>query len=154
MVKLPFIGEIGKKQDDGPTLEDTTDDMIHEDYDAPARPMDQAFPREPIELSAFMVQHTPFTNSKYHKWLTKELATSNIRREDMLTLRMDERLIAYSEYLDLPEMAKDYHFDVEWFLQTSRSIDGFERKQQSTLTQNIRKSVAEDRGGGGFLGKR
>lgn len=150
-----FPGKANQEQEVQPSTEDKVDEELHEDYDKEARPMENETPTEPIGLTLALVKHTPIANSRYHKWLTQEMATSNIQRKDLPLFQMDFAIISLAEYMGLDEIAKDYHFDVEVALQLNRSVDGFERKQEGTTTQNIRKSVSEEKTGGqGFLGRK
>lgn len=73
----------------------------------------------------------------YHALLTKESKVSNITVEDRELLHKWRALLDHALFLKLPETTQVIHAEMQDFLATSSSVDGFERKSLISSISNI-----------------
>lgn len=103
-----------------------------------------------VELNKFLVTPQNYENSAYHQFVNKDMAVSRLTREDVMLVEMDMRLVNYFYHFGLQEIAAVYHAEMIGRITALRSVDGFERIQQSTQNLNFRKEIT-DKTGKGFL---
>lgn len=101
-----------------------------------------ADPRVDTASELIMAITKPTVKKKYTKYVSRDLAVGNIpknRPEIVDQVRRYISLMSDFIFLDAPEfrtieMADIYNADLKAFLSALRSVGGFERKQQTTLT--------------------
>jgi len=80
----------------------------------------------------------PTVRAKYAKYVSRDLSVSNIPKNRLEYVDLVRRYISLINdfiFLDLGALADVYNADLKAMLNVLRSIDGFERKQQSTVTR-------------------
>ena len=88
-----------------------------------------------LEFNRYLIGPTMIRSSKYHKLLAKELSISQLKRDDVMLIQIDYELINLFVFLDVPEMAHVYQSEMLVRINSLRSIDGFERIQQTSSRQ-------------------
>ena len=95
-----------------------------------------------VGLAKYHSSPTKLDHSNYHKFLSKELAIGNLEnREDVRLVQRKFNLITLFTFLNLPEIAKIYHAEMLVKVNGMRSIKGFERLAQTTISHSISKTV-------------
>ena len=95
-------------------------------------------PRVDTSTEFLLAITKPTVRAKYAKYVSRDLSVSNIPKnklEYIDTVRRYISLINDFIFLDLKDMADVYNADLKALLNVLRSIDGFERKQQGTVTR-------------------
>lgn len=133
--------------------EDTEEGVREEEEGREFAMMPQVRVSDSMEFNKYLVDPLCISDSPYHSFVTKDLAVSKLSREDVELINWDFRLIDLFIFLGVPEMARVYHAEMLARINALRSIDGFERIQQSTVTQILRKHVEEERRKGLLGGK-
>lgn len=115
-------------------------------YDEEEQEDNELIKGERIEGSADLVRYvsepSKFVASKYHKYLSKELAIGQIKDStDIERITGTFKLITLFSFLGLDEIADVYHAELQAKINSMRALDGFERRMQTTITSNINKNV-------------
>ena len=118
-------------------------------------------PRVDTSAELILAITKPTVRQKYMKFVSRDLAVSNIpkNRLDMLDqLRRYVSLISDFIFLDTPQypllmMADVYNADLKAYLNLLRSVGGFERKQQTTITSRKESFKGEEKGNRWGMGK-
>lgn len=95
-------------------------------------------PRVDSSAELILALTKPTVEKRYGKFVSRDLAVSNIPKRSaplwIPVIRRHVSIISDFLFMDLSEMANVYNADLKTILNVLRSIDGFERKQQSTIT--------------------
>lgn len=79
--------------------------------------------------------------TKYHKLVNKDFKISNITKDDVRIVRAYQSVINHIMFLDIPTAAAVFHSELEGFLASQSSVDGFERKSLITAISNVVKTT-------------
>lgn len=111
-------------------------------------------PRVDTSTEFLLAITKPTVRQKYAKYVSRDLSVSNIPKSKLEYVDLVRRYISIINdfiFLDLKDMADVYNADLKALLNVLRSIDGFERKQQGTITR-LKGLTAGESGGTGRWG--
>ena len=124
---------------------------MREEYDE-YQPVATSRIQDSVELVKFLIDPTKIQDSPYHLLIPKELAVGQLKREDIYIIELDFALISEFIHMDVPEMALVYHAEMLARVNALRAVEGFERRQESTFTQILKKEGVDSDKKNGLLG--
>lgn len=76
-------------------------------------------------------------NSTFHQYIVKDLAVTQLNREDVSIIQQELSIITDLISFEIPTAAKFYHAEMIGRTTALRSVGGFERRQQNTVRSVI-----------------